>query len=98
LVIVKPETLIGRHRKSFQLFWKGKSQAGRPRIPENIRNLIVQMAQENPTWGQARVSAELSNSARSSQHRALWPRLRNQDNSRASSSHAMSTASDSYVE
>src|SRR5438309_11333356 len=60
LVIVKPETLIGWHRKSFQLFWKGKSQAGRPRIPENIRNLIVQMAQENPTWGQARVSAELS--------------------------------------
>jgi hypothetical protein len=60
LVIVKPETLIGWHRKSFQLFWKGKSQAGRPRIPESIRNLIVQMAQENPTWGQARVSAELS--------------------------------------
>jgi putative transposase len=60
LVIVKPETLIGWHRESFQLFWKGKSQAGRPRIPENIRNLIVQMAQENPTWGQARVSAELS--------------------------------------
>ncbi len=40
----------------------------------------------------------LSNSARSSQHRALWPRLRRQDNSRASSSRAMSTASDSYVE
>src|SRR6266571_2445135 len=60
LVIVKPETLIGWHRKSFKLFWKGKSQAGRPRIPENIRKLIVQMAQENPTWGQARVSAELS--------------------------------------
>src|SRR6266481_112545 len=60
LVIVKPETLIGWHRKSFQLFWKGRSQAGRPRIPENIRKLIVQMAQENPTWGQARVAAELS--------------------------------------
>ncbi len=39
LVIVKPETLIGWHRKSFQLFGKWKSQAGRPRIPENIRNL-----------------------------------------------------------
>jgi hypothetical protein len=40
----------------------------------------------------------LSNSARSSQHLALWPRLRRQDNSRASSSRAMSTANDSYVE
>src|SRR6266403_3009316 len=35
----------------------------------------------------------LSNSARSSQHRALWLRSRRQDNSRASSSRAMSTAS-----
>jgi putative transposase len=60
LVIVKPETLIGWHRKGFKLFWKWKSQAGRPRIPENVRKLIVQMAQENPTWGQARVAAELS--------------------------------------
>ena len=60
LVIVKPETLIGWHRKGFKLFWKWKSQAGRPRIPENIRKLIVQMAKENPTWGQARVAAELS--------------------------------------
>lgn len=41
--------------QEFQLFWKWKSQAGRPRIPENIRKLIVQMAKENPTWGQARV-------------------------------------------
>src|SRR6516164_1647727 len=60
LVIVKPETLIGWHRKGFKLFWKWKSQAGRPRIPENIRKLIVQMAKENPTWGQARVASELS--------------------------------------
>jgi putative transposase len=60
LVIVKPETLIGCHRNGFQLFWKRKSQAGRPRLPENIRKLIVRMAQENPTWGQARVAAELS--------------------------------------
>jgi len=60
LVIVKPETLIGWHRKGFKLFWKWKSRVGRPRLPENIRKLIVRMAQENPTWGQARVAAELS--------------------------------------
>src|ERR1700730_7929222 len=60
LVIVKPETLIGWHRKGFKLFWKWKSQAGRPRLPQSIRKLIVQMARENPTWGQARVAAELS--------------------------------------
>ena len=60
LVIVKPETLIGWHRRGFKLFWKWKSRVGRPRLPENIRKLITRMALENPTWGQARVAAELS--------------------------------------
>jgi hypothetical protein len=60
LVIVKPETLIGWHRKGFRPLWTWKSRPGRPRLLENIRKLIVRMAQENPTWGQARVAAELS--------------------------------------
>ena len=50
----------GWHGKGFKLFWRGKSQVGGPRIPENIRKLIVQMANKNPTWGQARVAAGLS--------------------------------------
>ena len=60
LVIVKPGTLIGWHRKGFKLFWKWKSRVGRPRLPENIRKLILRMALANPTWGQARVADELS--------------------------------------
>src|ERR1700757_1107839 len=48
LVIVKPETLIGWHRKGFQLFWRWKLRVGRPRIPENLRPLIFRMVQENP--------------------------------------------------
>lgn len=60
LMIVKPETLIGWHRKGFKLFWRWKSRMGRPRIPENIRQLIVQMVEDNPTWGEERVAAELS--------------------------------------
>jgi putative transposase len=77
LVIVKPETLIGWHRKGFKLFWRWKSQAGRPRLPQNIRKLIVRMALENPTWGQARVAAELSVKlgidVSSRTVRAYWP-------------------------
>ena len=60
LVIVKPETLIGWHQRGFKLFWKWRSRVGRPRLPENIRKLIIRMALENPTWGQACVAAELS--------------------------------------
>src|SRR5213080_1008236 len=60
LMSVKPETLIGWHRKGFKLFWRWKSRPGRPPLPQEIRELIVRMARENPTWGQLRVAAELS--------------------------------------
>src|SRR4029077_16309354 len=52
LMIVKPETLIGWHRKGFKLFWRWKSRLGRPRIPENFRQLVVGMGQENPARGE----------------------------------------------
>src|SRR5712692_4536036 len=62
LVVVKPETLIGWHRRAFQLFWRWKCRGlgGRPRLPKDLQMLIAEMARENPTWGQARVAAELS--------------------------------------
>jgi putative transposase len=59
LVIVKPATLIGWHRKAFRLFWRWKSQPGRPRLPQNLRQLIARMIRENPTWGEERVADEL---------------------------------------
>ena len=51
LVIVKPDTLIGWHRKGFKLFWRLKSRPGRPPLSREIRELIARMARENPTWG-----------------------------------------------
>src|SRR5690349_18968305 len=51
LVVVKPDTLIGWHRKGFKLFWRRKSRPGRPSLPLEIRELIARMAEENPTWG-----------------------------------------------
>jgi putative transposase len=60
LVIVKPETLLGWHRRGFRLFWKWKSKRpGRPRISKDVQALIQQMAANNPTWGQERIAAEL---------------------------------------
>jgi putative transposase len=60
LVVVKPDTLIGWHRKGFKLFWGWRSGVGRPPLPREIRELITRMARDNPTWGQARVAHELS--------------------------------------
>jgi transposase InsO family protein len=60
LTIVKPDTLIRWHSKGFRLFWKCKSRPrGRPRIPVQLRKLIVDMATQNPTWGEERIADEL---------------------------------------
>ena len=59
LVIVKPETVIAWHRQAFRLFWKRKSQAGRPRAHAEVRRLIREMASDNPTWGAPRIHGEL---------------------------------------
>ena len=60
LAIVKPDTFLRWRREGYKRFWQWKSRAGRPRLPENIRRLIVGMVKENPTCGQARIAAELS--------------------------------------
>jgi putative transposase len=60
LVVVKPETFIGWHKRAFQIFWLWKSRGGRPQIPRNLRALIAEMARQNPTWGEARVTSELA--------------------------------------
>jgi transposase InsO family protein len=59
LLVVKPATLIGWHRKAFRLLWKRKSKPGRRRIPLRLRQLIGLMVRENPTWGEERIANEL---------------------------------------
>src|ERR1019366_6697537 len=41
LMIVRPGTFTGWHRKGFKLFWRWKSRPGRPPLPQEIRALIV---------------------------------------------------------
>ena len=51
LVIVKPDTVIHWHRQGFRLYWRWKSrtiQPGRPRVEQEIRDLIRRMSRENP--------------------------------------------------
>ncbi len=59
LAIVQPKTLIRWHREGFRIFWRWKSNMGRPAIPEDLKTLIHQMARENPLWGEERISNEL---------------------------------------
>ena len=62
LAIVQPETVIAWHRAGFRLFWTWKvrhGQPGRPVISPEVRDLIRQMCQENPSWGAPRIHGEL---------------------------------------
>ncbi len=61
LVIVKPETVIGWHRRGFRLFWTWKSRRrnGRPTVPPDVRTLIRTMSDANPLWGAPRIHGEL---------------------------------------
>ena len=59
LVIVRPETVISWHRQAFRVYWRRKSQAGRPCARAEVRRLIREMASDNPTWGAPRIHGEL---------------------------------------
>jgi putative transposase len=64
LVNVKPDTLIGWHRKGFRLFWRWKSKpTGRPRLSKDLRELIRQMAAEKRDLGARNVSPTSCNSS-----------------------------------
>jgi transposase InsO family protein len=61
LEIVKSKTVVGWHRAGFRLYWRWHSRArgGRPKITEEIRALIRQMAEENAGWGAPKIHGEL---------------------------------------
>jgi putative transposase len=62
--IATPETLLRwYHRLIAQKFdgSKHRQQRGRPRVTEEIEQLVVQMAEENATWGYRRIQGALAN-------------------------------------
>jgi putative transposase len=62
LIIVKPATVVGWHRRGFKFYWTKLSRCGvggRPRVSLEVRTLIRQMATANPLWGAPRIHGEL---------------------------------------
>ena len=65
LIMVKPETVIGWHRKGFGWFWAWKiryGKPGRPAVPKEVRAWIRTMSRENPLWGAPRIHGESKSS------------------------------------
>jgi hypothetical protein len=59
--IFQPETVLGWHRQLVRLKWtyKQKNKGGRPRIDQELENLILRLARENPRWGYGKIHGEL---------------------------------------
>src|SRR6266850_5360531 len=62
--IATPDTLMRwYHRLIAQKFdgSRHRRPLGRPRVAEEIEQLVVRMAEENPTWGYRRIQGALAN-------------------------------------
>ena len=62
--LATPDTLMRwYHRLIAEKFDGSKThkELGRPRVPEEVEQLAVQMAEENPTWGYGHIQGALAN-------------------------------------
>jgi putative transposase len=58
--LVKPDTLLGWHRRMVRRRWTYRSAPrGRPPVPNPVQQLILRFARENPRWGYQRIRGEL---------------------------------------
>ena len=61
--IVKPDTILGWHRRLVAKKFDGsknRQYPGRPRIHADIEELVVRLAKENKSWGYDRIAGALA--------------------------------------
>jgi hypothetical protein len=55
--LVTPETILRWHRALIARKWTyGSSRGGRPGVQAEIRQLVIRMAIDNPSWGYTRTT------------------------------------------
>lgn len=61
IAIFRPDTLVHWHRKGFRIYWRWKcgGLGGRPKVPQELRDLTREMNLANPLWGAPCIHGEL---------------------------------------
>src|SRR5262252_6133004 len=62
--LVTPDTLLRWYKQLTAQKFDGSTQrrlCGRPRVAEEVEQLVIQMATDNPTWGYRRIQGALAN-------------------------------------
>jgi putative transposase len=59
--VATPDTLLRWHRQLIARKWTYARRAGRRGVLIGIRQLVIRMATENPTWGYTRIQGALKN-------------------------------------
>ena len=59
LILVKPETVVGWHKRAFKVYWRRKSRGGRPHISNTTIALIKRIHRENPTISPEKIRERL---------------------------------------
>jgi putative transposase len=73
---VRPETLLGWHRRLVARRWTYGGQRGRPCRRDGLRDLVKRLAAENPMWGYRRIAGELRRLGITAAPSTVWATLK----------------------